>query len=584
MSTELTVEQWTVELDQGLEFRRKFGLEDHWAELEKLFYNTHGSSLIAGPNIIASTGDSLLSELSVPRPFVSAQALQPGLADEVNILQGIDNTLIGASFMAEEVEAALLHAFLWGKGIIKVGYDSEFGWDPQYDFSVGREEKLGFTLTQFDKKGRRIEYGSKIKPGMIWYAACLPHDIILPYGTFRIRSARWICHRVIRHIEDVKADVKYENTKNLRPTMSMKDFVQSYTTVVKPYRIGQALNQGGSEGDQKNVDFVEMWENHDVKTGKIYVIATGHKKFIRNGIDGLQLNGGLPFVELGFTPSTRNFWVTPDAYYLKQDQAELSDIALQSQKQRRASVLKFMYQEGAIDEDQVERILTRQVGPAVRINQTGSVRDAIVPFTAQNKNILLQQDAEYVRRGARERVGMSRNQAGEFEQRGRRTATEVLEVGQASDTRLSRRQILGVARTYTGWVRMSNEIIFQYWNTPRWTEVGGNWVQFRGRELRGDYTYSLAFSSEPPASMGQRKMEALRMYMMLSQDPFIDQQKLRGYLINAFGDLALREIFVTGDPSGANIPLQLPQQAVSKGAGGIAANPGQGQSMSMSGV
>ena len=197
---------------------------------------------------------------------------------------------------------------------------------------------------------------------------------------------------------------------------------------------------------------------------------------------------------------------------------------------------------------------------------------------------MLREDAEYVRRGARERVGMSRNQAGEFEQRGRRTATEVLEVGQAADTRLSRRQILGVARTYTGLVRMSNEIIFEYWNTPRWTEVGGQWVQFRGRELRGDYTYSLAFSSEPPASLERRKMEALRMYMMLSQDPFIDQQKLRGYLINAFGDLALREIFVSGDPSGADVPLQLPQQALQKGAGGIVANAGQQQTASMSGV
>ena len=287
MFKELTVEEWTSELDRGLDFRRRYGLEDSWAELEALFYNVHGTNIIAGPNIIASTGDSLLSELTVPQPYVSLQARQPGLGEGVKVLENIDNTLIQAQHVAEEMETANLHAFLWGKGIIKIGYDSEFGWDPKYEF--GQQEGIGFTLTQFDKKGRRLEFASRTKPGTVWFAACLPHDIIVPYGTFRLRNAEWIAHRIVRHVDDVKADSKYENTKNLVPTMSREDFVKSYTTVVKPYRIGQALNQGGSEGDRKKVEFVEMFEIHSARTGKIKVIATGHKKFLRNGVDGLQL-------------------------------------------------------------------------------------------------------------------------------------------------------------------------------------------------------------------------------------------------------------------------------------------------------
>ena len=576
MFKELTVEEWTSELDRGLDFRRRYGLEDSWAELEALFYNVHGTNIIAGPNIIASTGDSLLSELTVPQPYVSLQARQPGLGEGVKVLENIDNTLIQAQHVAEEMETANLHAFLWGKGIIKIGYDSEFGWDPKYEF--GQQEGIGFTLTQFDKKGRRLEFASRTKPGTVWFAACLPHDIIVPYGTFRLRNAEWIAHRIVRHVDDVKADSKYENTKNLVPTMSREDFVKSYMTVVKPYRIGQALNQGGSEGDRKKVEFVEMFEIHSARTGKIKVIATGHKKFLRNGVDGLQLDG-LPFVDIGYVPAARSFWVTPDAYYLKQDQAELSDIALQAQKQRRASVLKFFYNEDAIEKNELELVLSRVVGPAVRINPGGaaSIRDAVMPFTAANNNPMLQNDAEYIRRGARERVGFSRNQAGEFEQSGRRTATEVREVGASSDTRLSRRQLVGVARGYIDLIRKTNEIIFAYWTTPRWTEVGGEWVKFLGPELRGDYAYTLSFSSEPVPSLERRKMIAMQLYAQLSQDPFIDQMKLREYLVGSFNDVELRELFTRESADGANLRIPMSQPGMSQGGGRPAANGGQGQ-------
>jgi len=564
---ELKVEDWLVEIEDGLEFRRRYGLEERWSKFESLFYNVNESSDIPGPNIVAAHGDALLSNLTVPNPYVSLEACDVGLVDKVKILERIDNNIIYDIGMAEEIENALTHAFIWGVGIIKIGYDSEFGWDQAISSMIDPDKET--SLSQFDKKGRRIEFNSHIRPGMPWVSAVLPHDLVVPYGTKSLEKSPWIAHRVVRHIEDVKADSKYSGTKGLRPVMSMEDFVKSYQHTRKAYRIGETVGYSMAKNARMDKDFVELWEIHDKRTGRLMVMATGHDKFLRNEEDLLQLDG-LPFVDVAFTPRARTFWTTPDAQYMYSDQAELSDIALQSQKQRRLSVLKFLFLKGSVGEEELDTLLSQDVGPAVGIEQgaVADIRSAVVPWTAVNNNQMLQLDAEYIRRNSRERLGVSRNQAGEYES-GRKTATEVREVGQAADTRMSRRMLKGPARAYESLIRKVNEVVFEYWTTPRWLEVNGEPVMFTGRELRGNYRYRVKFSSEPYPSRQARIGEALQLYTMLSQDPMVDQIELRNLIANAYNDVNLDRLFKEPDQN-ANLPVSM--QQMQEGGGAASAN------------
>lgn len=553
MWKELSVDEWFTEIERCLEYRLLFGLEDHWNELEALFADVHSSSG-TGSNIIASTGDSLLSTLSVPVPQITVKARRGGTVERARILESVDNQLENDLGVQEEFEDAIHYGFLWGKGVLKIGYDSEWGWNPKHDFG----ENLGASLTQFDSRGRRIEFQSRTRPGYPWMQAVMPHDILVPWGTRKIRSAPYVIHRVIRHVEDIKADVKYNGKRDLRAVMSMKDFVQSYQSTLKVYRMGHDLSH--RSGTDKT-EFCELWEIHDRRTGKIIVIATGHDKFLRNEEDLLQIGGTNPFVEVSFTPRSRSFWVTPDAYYLKQAQAELSDITLQAQKHRRLSILKFLVTRGMITEEEKSRLLSSEVGALVEVEQGFDMKGGLQAFQPDSTYQALYVDAEHVRRNAREVVGFSRNQMGEYEPTGRRTATEVASVESGAQTRMTRRQLI-VRNAHIESIDILNGIIFKFWTYPRMAEVVGKdgqdiWVPFVGSDLKGDYSYDVSFSSGSIENLESRRQRAIELYMGLSQDPMVDQARLRAYLAHAYNDPELKGVF-TGQQD-ASLRLSMPQ-------------------------
>lgn len=572
---ELTVDEWIEELDRGFDFRRRYGLEDTWAQNEALFFNVGQDQDTSAPNIILSSGDALLSTLSVPYPFIDIQPERYDAVEGATILRRLNNKLVKSMGIRQEVPHATINAFLFGVGIMKVGYDSEFGYDPTQDAMGGTG---GFTFSQHDKDGNLIEFKGA-QPGMPWVESVLPHDIIVPWGTLWLKKAEWIAHRVVRHIDAIKADPKYSGKKDLQPNMSMKDFVQSYVTPTKPWRIGETQVMQGQDVEGE-CEYVELFEIHDRRTKKIYVIATGHDKFLRNEEDHMQVHG-LPFVELSFVPRVRAFWRTSDATYLRQAQAELLDITIQSTKQRRLGALKFLYSKGAITEAELMKLLSTHIGVAAAV-EGGFDIDKVIKTFQPTQNPQIYMEAEQVRRNSREIIGMSRNQAGEFESTGRRTATEAGIVDQASQMRANRR-FLAVADMYTEVFEKVNRIITKFWKTPRLIDVIGEnglqtWVTYVGAQLKGEYSYSVGFSQDPPLSPMQRKQNALGIYQAMSQDPTVNPLELRKFLANAYDDVNFSRIFQPGvldGGNGAGVQLQVP--GMSGGGGQGQANGGQGQ-------
>jgi hypothetical protein len=528
--------QWIEEINQGLEFRRRFGVEDEWAKTEALFYGVDSTLKDqSGPNVVASTGDSFLSELSIAEPYIEVKALQPQFVAAAPVLERLDNNLLDDLNVAQAFEDADFFAFLWGKGVLKVGYDSEFGYSPKFDVQEG----LGATLTQFGAKGGRIE-SAFTRPGMPWVSAVLPHDLCVPWGTRYLElDARWVAHRIVRHIDEVKADPKYSSKRSLKPTLSMQDWISSYQQSKQPYRVGEPLRSPRVVSNE--VEYVELWEVHDRMSGKIFVVSSHHDSFLRNEKDLLQIEGELPFVDVSFVPRARSFWVTPDAHYLLAHQAELTDIAIQTTKQRRASVLRFLSRRGSIKQDELDKLLSGDVGVCAFAEESGQpLGEVLMPLQPYSGNQQLAMDAEYVRRNAREVVGFSRNQMGEFESKGRRTATEASYVARGASSRTGRR--FGVKqRSYGQLIRKLNNIVFAFWTTPMVVALAGaegeqQWVEFVGSKLRGHYTYKVNLTSAYVPSLQERKMEALQLYQMLSQDPAVDQMGLRKTLIGAFND------------------------------------------------
>ena len=554
--------EWIEEIEHGIQYRRQFGIEDSWGRNEAVYYNVHRSMMNDGPNVLLSQGDAMLSSMVVPNPTFSVTATSPEGVATAPILESLDNKLIQTLEMREEVERATLHAFLFGRGIIKIGYDSEWGYDPSFD--VGGSLQLGLTTTQVNKQGtRRLEHDRTIEAGMPWIRAVPPHDVVVPWGTTKLDNCAWIAQRVIRHIEDLKADRKYENTSRLLPQLSMQDFVDSYKNRRRMVQRKSTV---------RSPEYIEMYEIHDRRTGRVFVVVAEHSKFLRNQVDALQINNMLPYVSLNFTPVSRAFWVTPDAYYLMFVQAELSDVAVQRTKQRRIATLKFLYDENAISDEELQKIISPEVATAAKVTGGRDLSKSIMKLE-NTPNLLLHNEEEQLRANAREQIGFSRNQVGEFTG-GRKTATEVNKVDQASKLRLSRRGV-AMQRLYQGIIRHVNALIFENWTMQRYIEVLGpqqtqKWISASGPQLKAKYNYGVRFTDE--AETQSEKMEALQLYAMLSQDPTVDALALKMFLVGQFNDPAFGRIF------DASIQGALQQRALREpGGGGVQQGGGGGQ-------
>lgn len=577
--TNLSVADWEAEIESAIRYRNECGVESSWADNEALFYHVHDDCRTPAPNLVASTGDAMLSELCVPKPYIGIKAQRSDDVRRAPLVETVDNRLLSDLDIPAKGDAAILSAFLYAVGIVKIGYDSIHGWDPEADMG-GSMGETGQSLTQFDKKGNRIEFSSA-KPGMPWVETVLPHDFLVPWGTREIDTAPWTCQRQVRHVEDIKKDWKYSNTGSLQPTMSMEDWTKSYTTVMQPSRFGASVNVG-RDGGRGDVQYVELWEIHDARTHRVIVIATGHGEFLRNDPDVIAAAiGGHPFVSMSFVPRARTFWTTPDAFYLKDVQEERTDIARQNKKQRRVGVAKWMVKEGTFDPAEMTKLTSARVGAIATAKAHANLQTDVSPFPQQS-NQQLWMEGDRVEQSAKTTVGFSPNQVGNFAG-GRHSATESAIVSQAAGVRMGRRENM-VRRFYIGMFRKINSVIFHLWRAPQQILYVGHdgaaqWQTFNGLGLGGDYGLDVDFSDDGGESRAARQQRAMMMLQSIAM-PFMDPAGVVRYAVRAFNDpdvtLCFNPAFLQGAMLGQ--PMQ-PQ-----GSPGLAPpTQGQGQAAGLLG-
>jgi len=565
-----SVEDWHIEIDNGLNFRAQFGKESAWVGLEDDYLNDPKGNTAIGSNLIFSHGDTLISSLNVPDPEIVVAATHPLGIDRAPTVEAVDNWLVSKLKMKRAVDSATLHAYLYGRAVLKLGYDSEYGWSPFYD--IGPDNNLmGMTLTQFNKKGNRIEF-KNTTPGMPWIEAVDPHDIVVPWGTKYMDEAPWVAHRIIRLTEHIKADPKYKNKKRLQPNISMEDYIMSYMSVGNKKKLARryAKKSFATGAENRKAIYNELWEIHDRETGKVKVISFDYDKFLRDEVDLVMQACGMPFVSKTFVEHPRTFWSTPLAYYLKQIQATQFDIAKQSEKTRRLSNLRFIAAKGFMDIGALNRLLSSDVGAVEMADTTKSLKDLLVPVPSGNMMDFAVME-ENNRKNAREAIGFSRNQTGEFAASGRRTAREATFVHQGSGKRESKRQNL-VVDLYLESIEKLNKIGFTFWKAPRYIMLGKGHVRFTGEELEGEYLLDVGLSTKRQVGRHERQMEAFMMATNLASMG-ADFKEAMEYATNASHDPGFEKLLSTMGSGGRGGQ----QGQGDQGGGGLPTIPGTGK-------
>lgn len=524
-----SAEDWLEDIDAGLEYRRQFGMEAAWHKLTMNYMHDPNSDTAVGPNLVFAMGDSLVSTLVVPDPeFLITPTRRSGV-EKAPIVESLCGSMVKKLKLKRHVDLSLLHNYLYGVSILKIGYDSEFGWAPYYDIGEGNN-LLGMTITQFDKQGRRIE-SPEIQPGWPWVRPVAPHDFVVPWGVRDLDDAPWCAHRVIRHIDSIKSDPKYINKQRLQPMISMEDWVKSYSKIGTSVEHLSTAQKKTRATYSKKPEFVELWEIRDRMTGEVIVVSRDYDKVLRKAPDAIQATIGMPFVTKHFNKHPLSFWSTPPAYYLGQIQKTQYDIALQAEKQRRISVLKFMYRKNALSEEALSRLLSADVGAAEGVETQFPLNEILAPMqTGANYDAMGYAEAN--RRDAREAIGFSRNQLGEFDSSSRRTAREAVIVEEGAQRRAGKKES-SVIELYIETIEKVNNLAFEFWRTPREVLADDHWHNVTGDMLKGEYEYDATLSTKRSISKTERMIEALQLTAQFAMVPGIDVQALFEFLSNA---------------------------------------------------
>ena len=515
------IQELQENIREGVRYRTLYGQSKHW-RLYKNMYRGFWQKGIVPVNIMFSIARSIIPQVYFRNPRVSVMPTMPGFGMHAMLLERIDNYLIKETGLKKELKTGVLDCFFTGRGPGIIGYDSEYGFNPSFASS----EFADSSLSSFNKKGERIEYNLNVKPGMPWFLRCNPADFIVPWGTSTWRSAPWFAFRKMRKLKDCKEDPKFKHTNGLKG----------------PYRSNLEGSESSSPEKTRDSQFpslnkdewVELWQYHDQRSGRVYTLTLDHPQFLRDEIDFLQTEG-LPARVLGFNEDPDHFWWVPDARLVKPRQDEINDIRTMAKKHRRVAILKMLYDKG-INKDELAKLMDGDVKAAVGIDVgvTGDIRK-MVALLQSHVPPDFSIAAREVREDTREEMGFSRNQSGSFEApSGRRTAHETEVVRAASMIRIDERRD-ALADHLESVLRAYNQIIFSNWTSRRVIDVVGPdgaryWVKFSGKEIKGEYHYKIVPEEAAPQDNRTIRNEMLEFIMLAGKMPGADMQ----YLMRTF--------------------------------------------------
>lgn len=529
---------WISKVDLGIKFRDWQAKTSKWEDYRNMYRGDWGTE---DPvlNIMYSTYKTILPRTYFRTPTVTVTPRRPEFTFHARVIEAVDNYLLRELKVKKQMKRALHDSWHCGTGVIKLGYDSEFGYIPEQGIDVD-----GGSVTQLSRKdAEKIEYRTFIKPGLPWALRCRPEEIVVPYGYDDQDSLPWVCHLVWRPLNDVKEDIKYIRNA----TSKLQGGYIPNIGMVKDSKRPQGFSFKDDE------PYCLIYEVRDLKTGRIYAFC--EDKVILDKNDSLQIEG-LPYEFLILNEDPVFFWGIPEAKYVEPQARELNEIKKAASKNRKYNLLKFLFEQGTITKEALDLLMSDDVndtGAGIPVS-SDHIGSSILPLQPHNLTADLEKDKQMILSDNRETVGVSRNTSGEYIPMTSKTATEAQLVQQGIDIRIDERRDI-VADLLVNIVSKFNQMVFKFWTTERVVEIVGpsgakEWIQYTGDQLKGEYFLSIDPDSGVPVSRRLRYEQVGKLAEFYKGDPFIDQIALRKLHLNQYEWIDPTTTLLTREPMG----------------------------------
>jgi len=430
------------------------------------------------------------------------------------ILDRIDNKLIRQMKLKKKAKSIVQHAFLFGTGIGKLGFGAQFTPTPD----------LLDTEAPLTRRGYQVEYHADVHSNQPWFMPVHPGNFIVPKGITTLEETPWVCEWIQRPFDDLRNDSRFKNVKDDRGAVSSA--------------IPIDLRRPGQQGKNFSTPMVDIWEIRDKRTKQVIVLAPYlTDKVILTDEDVMQHDRGVPYYDVVFNEDDERFWGVPDSVILEPQQLEKNEIRTFMMYHRRLSLMKLLYEQGAIGPDELSKLLSGDPMAGVMVTNINGVKSMELAGIPDG---LLAMD-QIVDAEIREDFGFSRNQFGDYAQGSAdRTKFETQVIAQASEIRVDERRDM-MADMLISLTNDLHHVIFSQWTGTHVVDIVGPmgvpyWIEFTPDMLKhGSYDIKIDPDTAIPETKGVREQRAMQMYTIMKENPFIDPIQLTQYLIREMG-------------------------------------------------
>lgn len=504
-----TAADWLQLINYGLAWRYySSGPKDaDWANYQRYYQGNW--------NKVQSVANSKHETVTVNRGFAYIRSMAPRIYyrnPKVIIkwenamrstLETIDNHLIQVLGIKRLMKRLVLDTLIYGIGIVKVGYNSE----------------LSVTLDEEAQK-IRTEYSSAVRRGFPWAVRIHPSNFVMPFGTTDLESSRWCAHRILRTVDDVKAEKNYSHTDNVVSSFKFDasqlaaSFIPSL--IIKNKKVRR--NPASQINPIDELSLVELWEIRDRESGNMIVVAVGSDDILYSGTDPMA-GDKYPFKIAVYNEDPTSAWGISTLRIMEPQLLELNNLRTQQSRARRTILMKMLYDKTRFGN--VVDIETLFDGDDIRtaIGVTGPPEKAVkelnthIPFDLFTVGDMIEDDL-------RLDVGFSRNMGGTVS-KGRRSATEIATVRQSGEVTVDERRDITVD-VLTDVIQAINRIVFDFWDLGKAQKIAGQNAVWAPPDADSDY--ALEINPEDARAINHILMQeqATILYNTTRQDPLAD--------------------------------------------------------------
>ncbi|MGI0134996.1 MAG: hypothetical protein ACREBW_08585 [Candidatus Micrarchaeaceae archaeon] len=504
---------WFEQILLGEKWRKRLTYEDNWKTWRSWYRGEWGPG-VSPNNVFFQMIRTLLPRIYFRNPSVSINPELPGPEALLmaRLLEQLDNKLFRILRLKEQVKRIVFNGVMFGTGIGELGFGSQFAPTPD----VGSTEPA-----EKDQHGRpvRLEYNDLVQADMPWFLSNHPGRVVIPVGSQDIHTARWYASRITRSLYDLQDDPRFRNTALLKTGSSDFRLTNPNQTIPEP---------------------VDVYTIRDKRTGKVFVISRqgdgGAKSILYYEDDAFLSDGSFPAFPLVMNQDDENFWGIPDAQILTPLQIEANDTRSLIMKHKRSSLVKIIYEDGAIDPDELTKLDDRNVRAALKAKNINALKEfqpgGIPPALLEGEQLTTAE--------VEKTLGLGVNQFGEYAPGSSdRSATEAAIVNQATQIRIDERRD-AVADMLTAVTGKMHQVIFTEWHGEHVVDILGLegariWVSFSGDMLKsGRYQVNIDPDTSLPETKMLREQKAVQIFQLLKNDPMINQLTLRQMLMGAF--------------------------------------------------